>query len=248
MCQNVFEGTRILKTNEKAKNGGDSAICGRVIRKLKSLSSPEAVVGMSKFGINPENTYGISIPKLREIAKDIGKNHQLALELWKSGIHEARILASFIDEPEKVTENQLEKWVRDFDSWDVCDQVCNLFEKTPYAYQKAIEWTDRKEEFIKRAAFALMAGLAVHDKKASNEQFEQFFQLIKKAATDDRNFVKKAGNWALRNIGKRNKALNKRAIEIAREIQEIKSKTAKWIASDALRELSSQAIQKRLKQ
>jgi 3-methyladenine DNA glycosylase AlkD len=215
---------------------------------LKSLSSPEAVVGMSKFGINPENTYGISIPKLREIAKDIGKNHQLALELWKSDIHEARILASFIDEPEKVTENQLEKWVRDFDSWDVCDQVCNLFEKTPYAHQKAIEWTNRKEEFIKRAAFALMAGLAVHDKKASNEQFEQFFPLIRKAATDDRNFVKKAGNWALRNIGKRNKALNKRAIEIAREIQEINSKTAKWIASDALRELSSQAIQKRLKQ
>jgi 3-methyladenine DNA glycosylase AlkD len=215
---------------------------------LKSLSSPEAVVGMSKFGINPENTYGISIPKLREIAKDIGKNHQLALELWKSDIHEARILASFIDEPEKVTENQLEKWVRDFDSWDVCDQVCNLFEKTPYAYQKAIEWTNRKEEFIKRAAFALMAGLAVHDKEASNEQFEQFFPLIKKAATDDRNFVKKAGNWALRNIGKRNKTLNKRAIEIAREIQEINSKTAKWIASDALRELSSQAIQKRLKQ
>jgi 3-methyladenine DNA glycosylase AlkD len=215
---------------------------------LKSLSSPEAVVGMSKFGINPKNTYGISIPKLREIAKDIGKNHQLALELWKSDIHEARILASFIDEPEKVTENQLEKWVRDFDSWDVCDQVCNLFEKTPYAYQKAIEWTNRKEEFIKRAAFALMAGLAVHDKKASNEQFEHFFPLIREAATDDRNFVKKAGNWALRNIGKRNKALNERAMEIAREIQEINSKTAKWIASDALRELSSHAIQKRLKQ
>jgi 3-methyladenine DNA glycosylase AlkD len=203
---------------------------------------------MSKFGINPKNTYGISIPKLREIAKDIGKNHQLALELWKSDIHEARILASFIDEPEKVTENQLEKWVRDFDSWDVCDQVCNLFEKTPYAYQKAIEWTNRKEEFIKRAAFALMAGLAVHDKKASNEQFEHFFPLIREAATDDRNFVKKAGNWALRNIGKRNKALNERAMEIAREIQEINSKTAKWIASDALRELSSHAIQKRLKQ
>jgi 3-methyladenine DNA glycosylase AlkD len=248
MCENVFEGTRISKTNEKAKNNGDSAICRRIIKKLKSLSSPEAVVGMSKFGINPNNTYGISIPKLREIAKDIGKNHQLALELWKSDIHEARILASFIDEPEKVTENQLEKWVRDFNSWDVCDQVCNLFEKTPYAHQKAIDWTNRKEEFIKRAAFALMAGLALHDKKARNEQFEQFFPLIKEAATDDRNFVKKAVNWALRNIGKRNKTLNRRAIEIAREIQEMNSKTAKWIASDALRELSSQAIQKRLKQ
>jgi 3-methyladenine DNA glycosylase AlkD len=245
---NAREGTSISKTNEKVKSNGGSAICKRIMRELKSLSSPEAVVGMSKFGINPKNTYGISIPKLREIAKDIGKNHKLALELWKSDIHEARILASFIDEPEKITENQLEKWVKAFDSWDVCDQVCNLFEKTPYAYQKAIEWANRKEEFIKRAAFALMAGLAVHDKKASNEQFEQFFPLIKKAATDDRNFVKKAGNWALRNIGKRNKALNKRAIEIAREIQEMNSKTAKWIASDALRELSNQVIQKRLKQ
>ena len=212
------------------------------------MSNPEAVAGMSKFGINPHNTYGVSIPKLREIAKETGKHHELALELWGSKIHEARILASFIDEPEKVTEDQLEKWVKDFDSWDVCDQVCGLFEETPYAYSKAVEWVSRKEEFVKRAAFALMAGLAVHDKKARDEQFERFFPLLKQAATDDRNFVKKAVNWALRNIGKRNRVLNKKAIEVAREIQEVDSKTAKWIASDALRELTSQAIQERLKQ
>jgi 3-methyladenine DNA glycosylase AlkD len=203
---------------------------------------------MSRFGINPSNTVGISIPKLREIAKETGKHHELALELWKSNIHEARILASFVDEPERVTEDQLEEWVKDFDSWDVCDQVCNLFEQTQYAYSKATEWVNRKEEFVKRAAFALMAGLAVHDKKVGNEQFEQFFPLIKQASIDDRNFVRKAVNWALRNIGKRNTALNKRAIEVAREIQNADSKTAKWIASDALRELSSQPIQKRLKQ
>lgn len=137
--------------------------------------------------------------------------------------------------------------MKDFDSWDICDQVCGLFEETPYAYQKAIEWSSRKEEFVKRAAFALIAGFAVHDKKASDEQFEQFFPIIKQAVTDDRNFVKKAVNWALRNIGKRNKRLNKKAIEMAREIQRMDSKTAKWIASDALRELTSQAIQKRLK-
>ena len=225
----------------------ENVLSANILKKLKALSSPEAVVGMAKFGINPNNTYGISIPVLREIANDVGKNHKLALELWNSNIHEARILASFIDEPEKVTKDQLEKWAGDFDSWDVCDQVCNLFEKTQYAYTKAAEWVNRKEEFTKRAAFALMAGLAVHDKKAKDEQFEQFFPLIKLAATDDRNFVKKAVNWALRNIGKRNPQLNKKAIQIAKEIQDIDSKSARWIASDALRELSSKPIQNRLK-
>jgi len=225
----------------------DDAQYKNILKQLKSLSNPKAVAGMSRFGINPKNTYGISIPQLRKIAKEVGKNHNLAQRLWKSRIHEARILASYIDEPRKITEAQLEKWVNDFDSWDVCDQVCGLFEETPYAFQKAIEWSSRREEFVKRAAFALIAGISVHDKKASDEQFEQFFPIIKQEATDDRNFVKKAVNWTLRNIGKRNKTLNKNAIEIAREIQRMDSKTAKWIASDALRELTSQAIQKRLK-
>jgi len=219
----------------------------KILKQLKSLSNPEAVAGMAKFGINLKNTYGVSIPQLRKIAKEIGKNHNLAQQLWKSRVHEARILASYIEEPRKITEAQLEKWVKDFDSWDVCDQVCGLFEETPYAFQKAIDWSSRKEEFVKRAAFALIAGLAVHDKKASDEQFMQFFPIIKQEVTNDRNFVKKSINWALRNIGKRNKTLNKKAIEIAREIKRMDSKTAKWIASDALRELSSKTIQKRLK-
>jgi len=218
-----------------------------ILMRLKALSNPKAVSGMSGFGINPKDAYGISIPQLRKIAKGIGRDHELAKQLWGSRIHEARILASYIDEPMKVTEAQLEKWVKDFDSWDVCDQVCDLFEETPYAYKKATEWSSRKEEFVKRAAFALIAGLAVHDKKASDNQFEQFFPIIKHEATDDRNFVKKAVNWALRNIGKRNKRLNAKAIKLARGIHKMDSKTAKWIASDALRELTSQAIQKRLR-
>lgn len=226
--------TQYLKPNIMTEN----LSCKRILEQSRSLSNPAAVAGMSKFGINTENAYGISIPELRKIAKEIGKSHQLAQELWESNIHEARILASYIDEPNKVTEEQLEKWVRDFDSWDICDQVCDLFEKTPYAYKKAKDWANRKEEFVRRTAFALMAGLAVHDKEASNEKFTQFFPLIKQAATDGRNFVKKSVSWALRNIGKRNKVLNGKAKEIAREIQKVDSKAAKWIGSDALRELS----------
>jgi 3-methyladenine DNA glycosylase AlkD len=218
-----------------------------VIKKLKSLSNPKAVEGMARFGINPENTFGISIPNLRKMAKQIGKDHTIAQQLWVSGIHEARILAGMIDELEMVTEKQMENWVKDFDSWDVCDQVCsNLFDKTSFAHKKVREWSKRKEEFVKRAGFVLMAALAVHDEKAKDKEFKIFFPIIKKEAIDNRNFVKKAVNWALRQIGKRNLNLNREAIETAREIQKMDSKSAKWIASDALRELTSKAIQKRL--
>ena len=218
-----------------------------IVRKLKSLSNPKAVAGMARFGINPDNTYGVSIPNLRKMAKEIRKDHNLAQQLWSSGIHEARILAGMIDEAEIVTEKQMEGWVRDFDSWDVCDQVCmNLFEDTPFASKKAVAWSKRKEEFIKRAGFVLMARLSVSNKKADDKQFEKFLPIIKRESADNRNFVKKAVNWALRQIGKRNLRLNKKAIETAKEIQEIDSKTAKWIAADALRELTSKAVQKRI--
>ena len=218
-----------------------------ILEKLKSLSDPEAIAGMARFGINPENTYGISIPNLRKIAKQIGKDHMLAEQLWLSGIHEARILACMIDDPKMVTEEQLERWAKDFDSWDVCDQCCGkLFDKTRFSYEKAIEWSRRSEEFVKRAGFVLMTQLAVHDKKSDDSQFEQFFPIIKREATDGRNFVKKAVNWALRQIGKRNRNLNKAAIEVTKEIGQIDSKPAKWIAADALRELTSEAIQRKL--
>ena len=211
------------------------------------MANPEAVKGMSRFGINPENTYGVSIPNLRKIAKESGKNHVLAQELWASGIHEAKILASMIDDPKEVIEEQMEVWVRGFDSWDVCDQVCmNLFDKVPLAWQKVSEWAEREEEFVKRAAFALIACFAWHDKTAADEEFIRFLPIIIKGATDERNFVKKAVNWALRHIGKRNPNLNAAAIETAEEIKKLDSKAARWIASDAIRELTGEAVRKRL--
>jgi 3-methyladenine DNA glycosylase AlkD len=219
-----------------------------ITSRLRSLSSPNAVEGMARYGINPEKTLGISIPNLRKLAKEIGTSHELALELWDTEIHEGRILAAMIDEPERVDEAQMEKWVADFDSWDVCDQCCmNLFDKTEFAYRKAIEWSTRDKEFIKRAGFAMMAVLAFHDKKADDEMFEKFLPLIKKEAVDGRNYVKKGVNWALRQIGKRNVDLNSKAIETAKEIQNMDSRAASWIASDALRELQGEAVQGRLR-
>ena len=219
-----------------------------IIEKLKSVSNPDAVGGMARFGITPENTFGVSIPNLRKIAKETKKNHALAQQLWESGFRETMILASMIDKPEMVTEEQMEKWVLDFDYWEICDQCCmNLFEKTGFAYEKAIEWSLRDEQFVKRAGFVFMARLAVSDKKADDSRFEQFFPMMLREADDERNFVKKAVNWALRQIGKRNLTLNEKAIETAMEIQKIDSKSARWIASDAIRELSGEAVQKRLR-
>jgi 3-methyladenine DNA glycosylase AlkD len=218
-----------------------------VLRRLKSLSNPGAVAGMARFGINPKNTFGVSVPSLRKIAREIGKNHPLAQELWLSGIHEARIIAGMIDEPEKVTPKQMDNWVKDFDSWDVCDQCCsNLFDKTKFAYRKATEWSARDEEFVKRAGFVLMAALSVHDKQADDARFLAFLRIIKRESKDERNFVRKAVNWALRQIGKRNQCLNKAAVKAAKEIGEMNSKPARWVASDALRELTSMSVQRRL--
>ncbi len=220
-----------------------------ITQKLKALSNPEAVRGMARFGINPYNTYGISIPNLKKLAKEIGKDHKLALKLWETGIHEARILAGFIDDHKQVTEEQMEEWVSGFDSWDICDQVLSyLFDKTPYAYPKAYQWSQRDEEFVKRAGFVLMACLAVHDKKAPDEKLEAFLPVIKREALDERNYVKKAVNWALRQIGKRNLYLNDKAVKVTEEIREIDSKSARWIAADALRELTSEAAHNRLKE
>ncbi len=219
----------------------------QILGELRSRANAENVAGMARYGINPDGTLGITIPQLREIAKQIGTDHALAFELWQSGIHEARTLASMIDDPALVTPEQMDAWVKDFDSWDVCDQVCgNLFDQTPYAFTKVAEWSVREEEFVRRAAFALLAGLSVHDKRASDSAFVACFPLIVAAATDERNFVKKAVNWALRNIGKRNTALNAHAIDLARRIQQIDSRSARWIASDALRELSGEKVQARL--
>ena len=218
-----------------------------IIQKIKSYADPEAMKCMARFGINPENAYGVSIYRLQKMAKEIGKDHELAQELWASGIREARMLAGYIEQPEMVTEAQLESWVKDINSWDVCDLCCsNLFDQTELAHSKAAEWSMREEEFVKRAGFVLMAVLSSHDKKATDEDFSKFLPMIKREATDNRNFVRKAVNWALRQIGKRNPNLNKMAIKMAEEIQKIDSKSARWIAADAIRELTSEKVQKRL--
>ncbi len=218
-----------------------------ILKKLKSLAKPKNVKGMARFGINTEKALGVPVPFLRDLAKKTGKNHKIAQDLWNSGIHEARILASMIDDFNLVAEKQMEKWVKDFNSWDVCDQVCmNLFNKTPFAIKKTVQWSKSSQEFVKRAGFAMMACLAVHGKELKNEQFVKLLYFIKKEAKDERNFVKKAVNWALRQTGKRNKKLNREAIKTAKEIRKMDSKSAKWIASNALKELQSEAVQKRL--
>jgi len=209
-----------------------------IIKHLKKNSSPKDRAGMARFGIDTKYALGVKIPVLRALAKKIGKNHKLAQNLWKTKIHEARILASMIDEPEKVTESQMEQWVKCFNSWDICDQTCmNLFDKTKYAWGKTAEWPKRKEEFVKRAGFALMASLAFHNKKTGDSEFIKFFPIIKKYSDDDRNFVKKSVNWALRQTGKRNKNLKKYALKTAEEILKNRHKSAQWIAKDAIREL-----------
>jgi 3-methyladenine DNA glycosylase AlkD len=215
---------------------------------LEALSDPGRAKDMAKWaGVKARKLYGISIPSLRKIARETGRNHALAEELWASGIHEARLVACMIDDPRLVTEGQLERWVMDFDSWDVCDQCCsNLFDKTVFAYRKAVEWSSRPEEYVRRAGFVLMATLAVHDKKAGDDVFLRFLPIIERGSTDGRNFVRKAVNWALRQIGKRNKSLNGAAIRTAEVILRVDSKAARWVAFDALRELRSPMVQRRL--
>ena len=219
-----------------------------VLKKLEAKARPDQLEGMARYGMTREKRLGVSIPDLRKMAKEIGKDHDLALRLWKTKIQEARVLAAMIDRPEEVTEQQMEAWVKDIDSWDVCDQVCmNLFEKVPLVRRKIAEWSSREEEYVKRTAFSLIACLAWHDKQAPDEDFIGLLPVIKSGATDERNFVKKAVNWALRNIGKRNPSLNEAAIEVERDIQQMDSKAARWIASDAIRELESEAVQRRLR-
>jgi 3-methyladenine DNA glycosylase AlkD len=214
-----------------------------ILQELLSFANPENKAGMSRFGINTEEAYGVSIPVIRSIAKQYKRNHALALALWATQVHEARLLAAFIDDPRQVTDTQMETWVQDFNSWDLCDQTCgNLFIKTSFAYQKAVAWTYRNEEFVKRAGFAMMAYLAVHDKKAADEKLLAFFPHIEREAKDNRNYVKKAVNWALRQIGKRNMDLGYEAIELASRIKEQPYPSARWIASDALRELRKKTM------
>ncbi len=226
----------------------ESWTCDRALEELRTLGEQRNVDGMAHFGIRAKIVYGVAKPKMDELARRIGKDHKLALELWASGVHDARILAGMIDLPEQVSARQMERWVQDFDNWDVCDGTCcHLFVFAAPAWKKGVEWCRRDQEFIKRAGFALMAYLAYRDKQASDAQFRKMFPLIEREAHDDRNFVRKAVNWALRNIGKRNFRLNREAIRAAERIRRQGTRSARWIAADALRELQSNAVQDRLR-
>lgn len=204
---------------------------------------------MARFGINPERALGVRIPDIRHLAKELGTDHSLALALWRTEVHEARILASMVADPERVTERQMESWVRGIDSWDVCDQVCgNLFDRTPFAPAKAVEWAGREQEFVKRAGFAIMAWRAVHDRAADDREFLELLPVIEREAGDPRNFVKKAVSWALRQIGKRSRPLNRAAAAVAKRLAEGgESPAARWVGRDALRELNSDAVRARLR-
>lgn len=222
-----------------------------IIDELRALSDPANLAAMERFAIKTQKAFGIRAPELklfaREVKKAVADRHSMALELWKTGIYDARAIAFLIDEPKKVTQKQMESWVKDFDNWATVDGACGyLFCRTPFAYDKAFEWAERKPEFEKRAGFSMMAYLAVHDKKAPDDKLAVFLPVIEKHSDDDRNFVKKAVNWALRQIGKRDLNLNKLAIETAERIKLRDTKAARWIAADALRELRSEAVRSRL--
>lgn len=220
-----------------------------ILNDLKSRENSKNRVGMSRFGINTEKAFGISVKYLRDLGKKIGKDHKLALELWATGFHEARILATIIDEPNKASKSQFNKWINDVNSWDLCDQLCNnLLVKTVYAYDLAFEWSKSKTEFKKRAGFTLFAVIAVHWKHLEDLDFIKVFPRIIDEATDDRNFVKKAVNWALRQIGNRNSNLNKLAVETAEVLTSSENKSAKWIGKDALKELTEKNVFIRLKE
>ena len=223
-----------------------------IIKKLEPLGTPENVAGMARFAIITKKAFGVSAPNLRALAKEIKKQtkdrHKLALELWETGINEARAIAYLIDDPKEVTEIQMESWVKDFDNWAICDGTCgHLFCRSEFAYKKVLEWSEREEEFIKRAGIVLIAWLAVHDKKADDEKIAQFLPILESKADDERNFIKKAVNWSLRQIGKRNLNLNKLAIESAEKIKSQNTKSARWIAADALRELTNEKVKEKLK-
>ena len=197
--------------------------------------------GMARYGIVAPKAFGVSVAALRDRAKRFGKDHDLALALWETGWYEARMLAAFVDEPSRVTPAQMDRWARDFDNWAVCDHACfHLFDRTPHAFSRIHKWAPRKEEFVKRAAFALLASVALHDKTAPDAPFVKCLPLAEKAAADDRNFVKKGVSWALRGIGQRNAALKTRAIALARRLVESPSPSAQWIGRDVLRGLRGQ--------
>jgi len=202
---------------------------------------------LTRYGITAPKAFGVSVGTIQQLAKRLGRDHDLAAALWETGWYEARMLTSFIDDPARVTPAQMDRWVRDFDNWGICDTVCfHLFDRTPHAWRKVEPWSRRRDEFVKRAAFALLAGLALHDKRTGDEPFLRSLALVERAASDQRNFVKKGVSWALRVVGRRNQALNAAAVEVARRLVESPEAGARWVGRQAVRELMSPAVRRRL--
>jgi len=221
--------------------------CADILDRMASMVKPESIEGLSRYGIRSERMLGLSMGQLSELAREIGRDHGMAGCLWNAGIHDSRMLAAMIEEPAKVTDEQMESWAGAFDNWAICDGVCNrLFRLMPQARSKCEEWSSRKEEYVKRASFALMCSLAVHDRTSKKEVFEHFLEICERESDDPRKYVMKAVNWAIRSIGKRNMDLNLKAIECAERVANRDSRAARWIASDALRELRSEKVQERL--
>lgn len=214
---------------------------------FKRNGTKKARDGMARFAIPSDKAFGVSMSSIQKLAKQLGKSHELAIALWNTGWYEARMLTAFVDEASRVTPAQMDRWAKDFDNWAIVDTLCfALWDRTPHAWAKVAQWSARREEFIKRAAFAMLWSLAVHDKQAGNKQFIEGLALIERAAADERNFVKKAVNMALRAVGKRNTPLNQAAVAVARRLAESTDATPRWIGKDALRELTSPSVVKRL--
>jgi 3-methyladenine DNA glycosylase AlkD len=219
----------------------------QVIAELRRLSSKKTKDGMARYAIPSENAFGVPVGVIRALAKRLGKSHALAEELWKTGHYEARMLATFVDDPARVTPAQMDRWCKDFDSWAICDTACfALFDRTPHALAKVKAWAKSDDEFVKRAAFALLASLTVHGKEVTEAQFVRCLPLVERAAQDERNFVKKAVNWALRSLGKKSPALNVAAIAASERLAQQPGAAPRWVGKNALRELSGPSVQRRL--
>ncbi len=235
--------TPATQRRSKLHNDVDS-----VVASLKRLGTNATRDGMSRYGIPSDKAFGVSVANIRQMAKRLGKDHELATRLWDTGWYEARMLAAFVDEPASVTPAQMDRWCKDFDNWAICDTVCfHLFDRTPFAYRKVAQWSNRRDEFVRRAAFALLASLALHDKGADDEAFVQCLPLIESAASDERNFVKKGVSWALRGIGKRNQELNEAAVAVANRLAASPEPSARWVGKDALRDLAKPEIKRQVK-
>ena len=218
-----------------------------VLASLEQLSTQRDLDNLARFGIAATNPLGVSMSNIQSLAKRLGQSHELAAALWDTNVYEARLLTSFVDEPERVTAAQMDRWCRDFDNWGICDTVCfKLFDRTPHAWKKVAQWSDKSEEFIKRAAFALLASLAAHDKSATDQQFLDSLPLIERAATDDRNFVKKGVSWALRAVGRRNATINAAAVIVAKRLATSTEPAARWIGKSAVKELTSALVKRQL--